>query len=183
MLRPKIIRIAALVSISLCGTAVRARVPFEEIAPRPRQVSQEKMAALVSLSTEATLQQDASPRRAHRYFFRKLRHPLTPADVSLRESVRSLGTDPHHFVLCDLKNGSEVTGAIGSIGEEGFYVKTGILGSGHSISYRDLAAAPRPVAAVGTHLKNGAEWAGFVALGIALAPFFLVLGMTGVIQD
>lgn len=125
----------------------------------------------------------ATPWRPRRFFVYSLRHPLTPRDVAVRESVRALGTDKHRFVHCELKDQTVVTGAITSIGAEHFFVETGILGSGRPIPYRELSTAPQPVAAVGTHLKNGLEWTGFVAIGIALIPFFLILGMTGVMQD
>lgn len=65
-------------------------------------------------------------------------------------------------------------------------MRTGILGNGPDISYGELNAAPRPVAAVGTHLKNGLEWTGFVGVCVVLSPLVLVfypLVLAGVIQD
>ena len=181
MLQSRIIMTTALLSISIWGTALRAQVPAEEIGPLPTELSQEKAAALTSLSPVLSSTQ-TSPRRLRRHFFR-LHHPLTPGDVALRESVRSLGTDKHRFVRCELNDHSVITGPITSIGDERFFVRTGIMGNGRSISYRELSAEPRPVAAVGEHLKNGLEWTGVAGLAVVVSPVFLVLGVTGVIQD
>lgn len=180
---PRMIRMTALLAFSLSGAALYAQTPSEEIAPLPLELAPERADALRSLSPAQVSAQVTAPRRPHRYFFRKLHHPLTPADVALRESVRSLGADKHRFVRCELSDHSVITGAITSIGDERFFVRTGIMGNGQAISYRELSAEPRPVAAVGEHLKNGLEWTGVAGLAVVLAPIFFVLGVTGVIQD
>lgn len=174
---------ALLLSTFLFSITAKAQVPTEEIAPLPTELSPGRMAAMRLLFPKPPTTMTATPWRPRRFFVYSLRHPLTPRDVAVRESVRALGTDKHRFVHCELKDQTVVTGAITSIGAEHFFVETGILGSGRPIPYRELSTAPQPVAAVGTHLKNGLEWTGFVAIGIALIPFFLILGMTGVMQD
>ena len=175
--------IVALLSELFISAVANAQSHPDQIAPLPTQLSQETVAAFASLSPTLAPRQITPHRRPPSYFFQNLHHPLTPRDVASREAVRSLGTDAHRFVRCDLKDHSSVTGAITSIGDEHFFVKTGILGNGSDISYGQLSAAPRPVTAAGTHLKNGVEWTGFVAVGIALFPLFLVLGVTGIMQD
>lgn len=180
---PRMIRMSALLAFSLSGAGVFAQSPTEELAPLPIELSPERAEALLSLSPGQAPKQAWAPRRYRRHFFGPLHHPLTPADVALRESVRSLGTDQHRFVRCELKDHSVITGPITSIGNERFFVRKGIMGSGQAISYRELSAEPRPVAAVGEHLKNGLEWTGVAGLAVVLAPIFFVLGGTGVIQD
>lgn len=183
----RIITIAAWLAASTLGATARAQQPADEAGTLPIEISPEKTAALQSLSPALPTAQTARARRPHRYFFRPLHHPLTPRDVALRESVRALGTDNHHFVRCELKNRTVVTGAITSIGNEEFFVRTGILEtSGSTISYRELNAPPQHVAAVGEHVKNGLEWTGMGVLFVAAIPLAVVfypLVAAGVIQD
>lgn len=120
MTRGKIFRAVLLLSTFLFSIVAKAQVPAEEIAPLPTEVSTERMAALHSLSPEPLAGRAATSRWPRRFFIYSLQHPLTPRDVALRESVRALGTDLHHFVRCELKDRSVVTGAITSVGEEYF---------------------------------------------------------------
>jgi len=166
----KIICVTTVVATSFWGAASRAQILSQEIVTLPTQLSREAVAALLSLSPDAASQQAASPRRPHRYFFRKLHHPLTPSDVALRESVRSLGDDTHRFVRCELKDHSVVIGAIVFVGSEVFWVRPGILREDHVIRYSELGAPPRPTAAVGTHLKNGLGLTALIAVCVALLP-------------
>lgn len=185
--RPKVFHAVLLLSVFLLSIIAKAQVPAEEIAPLPTELSTERMSALRSLSPEPLAARAATARRPRRFFVYSLQHPLTPHDVALRESVRALGTDKHHFIRCELKSHAVVTGAIIRIDNEGFIVRTGILDSATTmISYRQLGGTPRPVAAVGEHLRNGLEWTGLVGLCVALSPLVLVfypLVLTGVIQD
>jgi hypothetical protein len=97
--------------------------------------------------------------------------PLTPEEVSYRETVQVLGVDKHRYVHCELPNGKVRTGVITEIRDDGFTLKDGIIIS-QWIPFTDLKAAPRPVAAVGTRIGQGFKWAG-VGLGVAvLIPFF-----------
>ncbi len=158
---------------------------LDEIGPLPFELSPEKAAAwgTPQFSPAPAV---AAPRRIHRHIFRPLKHPFTPNDLALRESVRNLGVDKHRFVQCELKDHAIVTGAITSIWGDRFFVRTDIMGSGRTIRYSQLEAPPRPVLAIGAHLKNGLEWTGLVGLSVALSPLvavFVPLTMTGVIQD
>lgn len=185
--RSKAFHAVLLLSTFLLSIVAKAQVPAGELAPLPTELSAEKMAALRSLSPKPPAASVAAARRPRRFFVYSLRHPLTPRDVALRESVRALGTDKHHFVRCELKNHAVVTGAIIRIDNEGLVVRTGILdSSGYGISYRELGAPPQRVTAVGEHVKNGLEWTGLVGLCVALSPLVLVLYplvIVGVIQD
>jgi len=183
----RMLGITAFFAASLIGTAARGQEPMDQMATLPLEVSEQRLATLGSLSPVVPTMQTARARRPHRYFFRPLHHPLTPRDVALRESVRALGTDKHHFVRCELKDRTVVTGAIAFIDNEDFFVRTGILEtSGSTISYRDLSAPPRRVAAVGEHVRNGLEWTGMAGLYVAAIPLSVViypLIAAGVIQD
>lgn len=95
---------------------------------------------------------------------------LTPEEAGYKLAVQNLGVDEHRFVHCDLPNGKVRTGVITNIRDDGFVLKDGIFVT-HWISYTDLKAAPRPVAAVGTKIGQGFKWAGLVAVTIPLLPF------------
>lgn len=178
---------ALLLSTFLFSITAKAQVPTEEIAPLPTELSPGRMAAMRLLFPKPPTTMTATPWRPRRFFVYSLRHPLTPRDVAVRKSVRVLGTDKHHFVRCELKNHTVVTGAITHIDNEGFIVRTGILdSSGYRVPYRELSAPPRQVAAVGEHMKNGLEWTGLVGMCVVLLPLALVfypLVIAGVIQD
>ena len=62
------------------------------------------------------------------------------------------------------------TGVITAIREDEFVLKDGIFAT-HEISYTDLKAAPRPVAAVGTKIGQGLQWTGLVLATIPVLPF------------
>lgn len=186
MLRNNIILPAVLLTLSMVAPVLRAQTTLEDLPPLPTEIAPENGDALRYLWAPISQFTPATPRRIRRFFFRPLQHPLTPKDVAFREAVRTLGIDKHRFVHCELKNHVTVTGAIASIGDEGFFVQTGILGKGRRIHYPELNAAPRPVPAVGTHLKVGLEWTGFAWACVVLLPLIIVfipLIMTGVIQD
>jgi len=179
------LRTVLLLAAFFISTVADAQSPVEEIGPLPTTLTMEQLQLFQGLSnipiTET--QQPHARRRVPRFSFQELHHPLTPSDVVMRESVRSLGRDAHRFVHCELKDRSVVTGPITSIGSESFYVRTGVLERGRFISYWELRTPPRPVAAVGTHLKNGFEMAGAVGLVAIFFPLALVLGMTGVLRE
>ncbi len=186
MLRNNIFLPAVLLTLSMGAPVLRAQTTPKELVPLPIEIAPENGDALRYLWPLISQFTPATPKRIRRHFFRPLQHPLTPKDVAFREAVRTLGIDKHRFVHCELKDHVVVTGAIASIGDEGFFVQSGILGKGRRIHYSELNAAPRPVPAVGTHLKVGLEWTGFVGACVVLLPLvivFIPLIMAGVIQD
>ena len=95
---------------------------------------------------------------------------LSPEEVVYKLAVQKLGTDKHRFVHVDLAKGRVRTGVITQIEERGFVLKDGIIFD-QWISYADLQAAPRPVAAVGTKIGQGLKWTGLVVVTIPLLPF------------
>ena len=95
---------------------------------------------------------------------------LTREEAGYKLAVQNLGVDEHRFVRCDLPDGKVRTGVITNIRDDGFVLKDGIFAT-HWISYTDLKAAPRPVAAVGTKIGQGFKWAGLVAVTMPLLPF------------
>lgn len=97
-----------------------------------------------SEADEATPAQQTWQRK--RVFASANKHPLTPQDVEIRETVRNLGIDRHRFVRCNLRDGSTVVGGITWIGQEQFGVTQGIWGEKH-ILYSSLRLAPKPDAA------------------------------------
>jgi len=102
---------------------------------------------------------------------------LIQADTSWREyrtTIESFEERRHRFVHCKLKNGKVLTGLIRGIGRDGFSLHTNALG-GPRILYKDLAEPPRPVPAVGTRLKQGAQWTGIGAVIVVVVPVLIVL--------
>ncbi|HET9802459.1 MAG TPA: hypothetical protein VFP96_04440 [Candidatus Acidoferrum sp.] len=106
-----------------------------------------------------------------------------------RSLMKSLEKNKHQFIHCQLKNGKVLTGLVRGDTDQGFTLHTGAFG-GPFVRYEDLADAPKSVPAVGTRIKQGAQWTGAV-LGIAVAiplaiPLCLILYpliAAGVIQD
>lgn len=175
-------RTLLLISGFFLATAARAQSQTDEIGTLPATLSDEQLQSLSQLSPIAS---PAPPRSRAR---RRLPKPpllLSPEELSYRETVRTLGVNTHRFVHCDLPNGKVRTGVITSIRDDGFTLKDGIFIS-QWISYTDLKAAPRPVAAVGTRIGQGFKWTGVVVGCIAVAPLALVfypLVAAGVIAD
>jgi len=95
---------------------------------------------------------------------------LSPEQAGYKLAVQRLGVDKHRFVHVDLPKGKVRTGVITQIEERGFVLKDGIIFD-QWISYADLQAAPRPVAAVGTRIGQGLKWTGLVVVTIPLLPF------------
>jgi hypothetical protein len=91
-----------------------------------------------------------------------------------RTEIKVFAQNRHQFVHCKLKNGKILTGKVRSPGYEAFTLHTEAIGEGTYIYYKDLAESPRPVAAVGTRFKHGAEWTGLVALMAAAVPLLIV---------
>ena len=163
-------KVPVLVALFISPAAF-AQSPAEEIAPLPTTLSTEQLQSLSQLidgGTPAIVQETAQPRAR-----RRLPRPpqlLTPEETEFKLAVEKLGVDQHRFVHCDLPKGKVRTGVITSIGPNGFVLKDGIIFD-HFISYTDLKAAPRPVAAVGTRIGQGLKWAGLIAVAIPLLPF------------
>ena len=101
-----------------------------------------------------------------------LLRPDAPED-RYRAAIKALGAQRHQFVHCELQNGKVFTGLIRSADRNGFTLQTDAL-AGPYVRYKDLAGQPRPVPAVGTRIKLGAEWTGIGAL-IAVAVPLLIL--------
>jgi hypothetical protein len=155
---------------------------MEEIGTLPTALTTEQLQSLTQLSPVAI------PKLPQPRARRRLPKPpllLSPEELSYRDTVRTLGVNPHRFVHCDLPNGKVRTGVITSIHDEGFILKDGIIMS-QWIRYTDLKAAPRPVPAVGTRIGQGFKWTGLVVGCIAAAPLALViypLIAAGVVAD
>lgn len=95
---------------------------------------------------------------------------LSPEQANYKLVVQKLGVDKHRFVHVDLPKGKVRTGVITQIEEQGFLLKDGIIFD-KWISYADLQAEPRPVAAIGTRIGQGLKWTGLVVVTIPLLPF------------
>lgn len=107
---------------------------------------------------------------------------LSPEAQQYRAVVRGLEKNKHQFIHCRLKNGRILTGLVRGDNDQGFTLNTNALG-GPFVLYEDLADAPKSVPAVGTRIKQGAQWTGLVALAIAFVPIFLPLMFLGVMSD
>lgn len=88
--------------------------------------------------------------------------------------VKSLEKNRHQFIHCQLKSGKILTGLIRGGNDQGFTLHTNVLG-GEFVRYEDLADAPKPVPAVGTRIKQGAQWAGVGVLIVVALPVMIVL--------
>ncbi len=114
---------------------------------------------------------------------------LDPSAQEYRFTVQAIGKDRHQFIHCRLKNGKVLTGVIRDVSDRGFSLHSNALG-GTYVFYNSLAETPRRVPAVGTRIKQGAQWTA-LGLGIAVAiplaiPLCLILYplvIAGVIQD
>ncbi|HJZ63598.1 MAG TPA: hypothetical protein VKD70_04715 [Candidatus Acidoferrum sp.] len=96
-----------------------------------------------------------------------------------RSAIKKLSARRHQYVHVKLRNGKVLTGLLRDVGDEGFSLYTEALG-GPSLAYRDPAESPRPVPAVGTRIKQAAEWTGFVTF---VAVFFIPLALAGAIPE
>ncbi len=102
-----------------------------------------------------------------------------------RAAVKELASHKHQFVHFKLRNGRVLTGLIRDVSQDGFTLHTDALG-GPYIRYEEIAEQPRPVPAVGTHIKHGAEWTGLGILMAAAIPLVVVLfplAITGILPD
>jgi hypothetical protein len=182
MFLPKTFRLLVFVFLCFVSTAAFAQSPVDDLVPLPLSPSPEQLLSFSYLTPSplAVPQQTQERRRLPRRII-----PLTPEELAYRETVRSLGIDPHRFVHCELAGGKVRIGAIIHIGDDGFTLRDGILMS-TLIRYSQLTASPRTVPAVGTHVVNALKWTGFAAGCIAAAPLALVfypLVAAGVIKD
>lgn len=176
------------IALATLACALIPNLLSAQVAPMP-QASVEDSSSLSERPAFATptRQIQPPPRPSHKpyHYILANKHPLTPREVSMREAVESLGIDKHHFVLCELKDGSQFVGGIGDIQFATFRISKGIMNS-RDISYSELKEAPQPVPAVGEHLANGLKWTGLVAACVALSPLVIVfypLVLAGVITD
>ena len=99
--------------------------------------------------------------------------PGSPAD-QYRTVVKTLAVHKHQFVHCKLQNGHVLTGLIRDVGEQGFSLHTNAIG-GTYVHYANLAEPPRAVPAVGTRIKQGAQWTGVGAIVAVGVPLLIVL--------
>jgi hypothetical protein len=95
-----------------------------------------------------------------------------PAEVKIRKAVEALGTGPHRFVRCKLKDGRELVGGIDSMDQDRFWLTQGIQ-SREAVGYGSLETAPEPDPAPLEHFLNGLKWTGLVAASVAAAPLAL----------
>jgi hypothetical protein len=171
-----------LLAVFLHPCSLLAQEDHAPVQPLPTPVVQ-------STSESAVQPPQVTPplpqRRRRRFFGSAYAHPLTPHDLAMREAVRTLGTDRHHFVRCELLDGRVVTGGILTIGPQEFRLSQGIMGV-QAIRYSSLKSAPLHDPAPAEHFLNGLKWSGVVAGCIAASPLVLVfypLVLAGVIQD
>jgi len=99
--------------------------------------------------------------------------PGSPAD-QYRTVVKSLAVHKHQFVHCKLQSGRVLTGLIRNLNDQGFSLHTNAVG-GTYIHYTSLAEPPRAVPAVGTRIKQGAQWTGVGAIVAVGVPLLIVL--------
>jgi hypothetical protein len=114
-----------------------------------------------------------------------LAEPLPPPANRYRANVKELASHKHQFVHFRLRNGKVLTGLIRDVSQEGFTLHTDALG-GPYIRYEEIVEQPRPVPAVGTRIKHGAEWTGLGVLIAAAIPLVVVLfplAITGILPD
>lgn len=155
-----------------------------ELSPLPAQFTDEQMRALQQLPPAISV----TPRVLHRwpdFYWSAHNHPLTPREVSFRESAYALSARHGQFVHVQLVDGTVFTGTINFTNAEAFQVQTD-LSHRHLVQYRQLAETPRPVLAVGTRTVRGLEISGIVVVCIVFLPVALVmypLIAAGVIQD
>ena len=97
-----------------------------------------------------------------------------------RADVELLAQKRREFVHCKLKNGKVLTGILRDPGETTFAIQTNALGDWTSIEYTNLAESPRAVPAVGTRIKQGAQWTGLI---VFVVVFFIPLALAGVIPN
>jgi len=114
--------------------------------------------------------------------------PGSPAD-QYRTVVKTLAVHKHQFVHCKLQNGKVLTGLLRNLNDQGFSLHTNAVG-GTYIHYTALAEPPRVVPAVGTRIKQGAQWTGIgvgiavaIPLAIPLCLIFYPLIAAGAIKD
>jgi hypothetical protein len=155
-----------------------------ELSPLPAQFTDAQVRALQQLPPAISFTPRARPRRPD--FYRSAyNHPLTPRDVSFRESVYGLAAHHQQFVHVRLMDGQVLTGTINFTNAEAFLLQTD-LSHRHLVQYRQLAEPPRPVLAIGTRTVRGLEIGGIVVVCIVFLPVALVLYpliAAGVIQD
>lgn len=168
MSRSMMFRVLLLFVLCFVTIAAHAQSDTDEIGALPTTLTSEQLQLMPQLSPVAPPEhpQLRARRRLPRPVF-----PLTPEEISYRETVRKLGVNTHRFVHCDLPNARVRTGVITDIRDNGFTLKDGIFFS-QWIPYTDLKAAPRPVAAVGTRIGQGFKWAGVTLGVVALIPVF-----------
>ena len=99
--------------------------------------------------------------------------PGSPGD-QYRTVVKTLAVQKHEFVHCKLQDGHVLTGLIRDVGEQGFSLHTNAIG-GTYVHYASLAEPPRAVPAVGTRIKQGAQWTGVGAIVAVGVPLLIVL--------
>lgn len=99
--------------------------------------------------------------------------PGSPAD-EYRSTVKALAVHRHQFVHCKLQNGKILTGLIRDVNDQGFSLHTNAIG-GPYIHYTNLVEPPRAVPAVGTRIKQGAQWTGVGAIVAVGLPLLVVL--------
>jgi hypothetical protein len=156
-----------------------------DLAPLPVQFTEAQARALQELPAAAP---PIPPHTRHKLFgfYRgAYNRPLTPREVSFRQSVYELAARHGQFVHVRLVGGKVLTGTIDFTRADVFLLQTDLTHR-HWVHYRELAESPRPVFAPGERTVRGLETAGIVVAFIALLPVVLVvypLIAAGVIQD
>ncbi len=167
------------------GQSGAAPAPSPDLAPLPVQFTEAQSRALQALPPGEFPIPPHSRRKLSGFYRGAYNRPLTPREVSFRESVCNLADRHRQFVHVRLAEGKVLTGTIDFMRPDAFLLQTDLTHR-HWIHYRELAESPRPVYAPGTRTVRGLETAGIVVAFIAALPLAVVvypLIATGVLQD
>lgn len=157
---------ALLFALSAKAQKLEAFPPIEEpvlaASESPAEVARDVLAEAAS----SMVAPPAPPRLQSQFF-------ASPSIAKQRSALQAFATKRHQFVHCKLGNGKILTGLPRDVGEEGFSLHTDALGETY-IRYETLVEMPRPVPAIGTRIKQGAQWTGIGALIVFAIPILVV---------
>jgi hypothetical protein len=171
-------------SQTLYNDAAQSSSP--ELAPLPVSLTVDQIRALQPLPPFIPGVKSFALLERQGFYRGAFNRPLTPRQVTFRETVYALAARHNQFVHVRLVNGKVLTGTISWVSPEAFLVQTDVLGNCDSVHYHQLAEPPRPVLAAGTRAVRGLETTGLVVLCVVALPLAVVvypLIAAGVLQD
>jgi hypothetical protein len=164
-------------SMLLLSVALFALVPFavvaQAITPSSEIPEPDPADFRIAVPVIPPIVTDSPARPSHGFHvlsFHGREMVVAASDLKYFEAVKALSEKRDQFVHCKLTSGKILTGQLRSVGATSFEVQTDALGEYHVIRYNQLADAPVATPAVGTRVKQGFEWAGFIVLIIVLLP-------------